>query len=258
MLKHKNITIICVSILVMMFFLSFLSEIKWWYLLLLFLFWLVLTVWGSSDIRLGYFVKTYYNNPIEKERKISLTFDDGPHPMTEKVLDVLRKYNVQATFFCIGTQIEKYPDIFRRIVEEGHIVGNHSYSHSNSFGIFSTEKVADEIKNTNEIIERVSGKKVLFFRPPFGVTNPRIAKAIAKTGHYVIGWNNRSLDTVIKEELKILKRVKSKIKPGGIILLHDTSLKTVNVLEQILLFLESEKYKVITVDKLLKLPAYES
>ena len=258
MLRHKTITIICVSILVMMVFLSFLSEVKWWYFLALFLFWLVMTVWGSSDIRLGYFIKTYCNNQHEKERRIALTFDDGPHPMTEMVLDILQKYDVKATFFCIGTQIEKYPIIFKRIIDNGHSVGNHSYSHSNSFGIFSTDKVTEEIVHTNKIIEQLSGKKALFFRPPFGVTNPRIARAISNTKHYVIGWNNRSLDTVIKEEHKIFERVKSKVAPGGIILLHDTSLKSANVLEQILLFLKSENYTIVPVDELLNLPAYEN
>lgn len=258
MLKHKNIILFCVSILVILSFTSFFFEVKWWSFLLLFLFWLSMTVWGSSDIRLGYFVKTYCNNPNEKERKIALSFDDGPHPVTEKVLDVLQKYNVKATFFCIGTQIEKHPEIFKRILAEGHLVGNHSYSHSNRFGIFSTQKVTEEIQRTNEIIHTISGKKVVYFRPPFGVTNPNIARAVAHTDHHVIGWNNRSLDTVIEDENKILKRVKSRVAPGGIVLLHDTSQKTVNVLEQLLLFLQSENYDVVPIDKLINLPAYET
>lgn len=258
MLKHKNTLLFCVAVLVILSFTSFFFEVKWWNFLLLFLFWLVMTVWGSSDIRLGYFVKTYCNNPKEKERKIALSFDDGPHPMTEKVLDVLQKYHVKATFFCIGTQIEKHPEIFKRILAEGHIVGNHSYSHSNKFGVFSTQKVTEEIQRTNDIIHAVSGKKVVYFRPPFGVTNPNIARAVAHTGHHVIGWDNRSLDTVTDDESKILKRVKNKVTPGGIILLHDTSQKTVNVLEQLLLFLQSEKYDVVPIDKLLNLPAYEA
>lgn len=258
MLKHKNITIICISVLVMVFLLSLVYGLKWWYLAGLFLFWLVFTVWGSSDIRLGYFVKTYCRSHDERQLNIALTFDDGPHPMTEKVLDVLKKYDTKATFFCIGIQIEKHPDIFKRIVEEGHVVGNHSHTHSNRFGVFSAARVRDELEKTNAIIEQVAGKRALFFRPPFGVTNPNIAKAVAKTGHYVIGWDNRSLDTVIKEEVKILERVERRVAPGGIILLHDTSLKTVHVLEQLLLFLESKNYKAITIDKLLKLPAYEN
>lgn len=257
MLKHKNIILFCVSILAILSFASFYFEVKWWSFLLLFLFWFSMTIWGVSDVRLAYFVKTYSGNPNEKERKIAISFDDGPHPMTEKVLDLLQQYNTKATFFCIGKQIEKHPDIFRRIIDEGHTVGNHSYSHSNRFGVFPTAKVTEELERTNTIIEQLSGKKALFFRPPFGVTNPKIGRAVAKTNHYIIGWNIRSLDTVIPDEKQIFERVKSKVAPGGIILLHDTSLKTVNVLEQLLLFLQSENYDAITIDTLLNLPAYE-
>jgi len=257
MLKHKNILLFCVSALVILSVLGFYFEVQWWGFLLIFLFWLGMTIWGSSDIKVGYFVKTYCNNPNEKTRKIAISFDDGPHPMTEKVLDVLQKHQTKATFFCIGSQIEKHPDIFKRILAEGHTIGNHSYSHDNSFGFFSTRKVTEELLKTNAIIERISGKKALYFRPPFGVTNPSISRAVAKTNQFVIGWNNRSLDTVIDDETKILQRVKNRVAPGGIILLHDTSLKTVNVLEQLLLFLQSEKYEAVTIDALLNLPAYE-
>jgi peptidoglycan/xylan/chitin deacetylase (PgdA/CDA1 family) len=97
-----------------------------------------------------------------------------------------------------------------------------------------------------------------FFRPPFGVTNPMIAKAVSKTKHHVIGWNIRSLDTVYENENIIFERVKNKIKPGGIILLHDTSQKSVNVLERLLLFLKTENYSIVSVDKLLNLSAYEN
>lgn len=226
--------------------------------MLVFAFWLGMTIFGSSNIRTGYFVKSYCDNPGEKELKIAISFDDGPHPMTEKVLDLLGQYDAKATFFCIGNQIEKHPDIFKRILDEGHTVGNHSYSHSNGFGFFPTQKVVEELTQTNEIIKRISGKKSLYFRPPFGVTNPNIARAVAKTNHYVIGWNNRSLDTAIEDEAKILKRIKNRMKPGGIILLHDTSLKTVHVLEQLLLFLQSKKYECVTIDALLNIPAYEN
>lgn len=257
MLKHKNTIFICVSILVILSFLSFYIEVKWWSFLLVFAFWFVMTIWGSSDIKLGYFVKTYCHNPVIKDKKIAISFDDGPHPMTEKVLDLLQKYNVKAIFFCIGSQIEKHPDIFLRIIREGHLVGNHTFTHSKNFGFFSTENVIEEIKKTDEIIQRVSGKKVLFFRPPFGVTNPKISKAISITKHKVIGWNIRSLDTVIQDEEKISKRIKNRLTPGGIILLHDTSIKTVNVLEQLLLFLQLENYSIISIDTLLNLKAYE-
>jgi peptidoglycan/xylan/chitin deacetylase (PgdA/CDA1 family) len=96
------------------------------------------------------------------------------------------------------------------------------------------------------------------FRPPFGVTNPNIARAVTKTNQIVIGWNIRSLDTVIESQNAILNRIKNRVKPGGIILLHDTSDKTVLVLEQLLLFLQSEGYQTVTIEELLEISAYEN
>lgn len=254
MSKHKFSIVLALCFLVLLFVI----RADWWWYLLLFFGLIGITSWGSFDIRLNYFLKAYSNNPNENAKRIALTFDDGPHEMTDKVLDLLLKYNAKGTFFCIGTQIEKHPDILQRIISEGHIVGNHTYSHSKSFGFFSTNEVEQEITQTNTLLENKIQKNALLFRPPFGVTNPNVAKAIAKTGHYVIGWNIRSLDTVIEDESQILERIKSRIKPGGIILLHDTSLKTVNVLEQLLLFLQSENYQMITVDELLNISAYEN
>lgn len=253
MLRHKNILVLCLLLLV----LFFIFNAEWWAFLGIFVGFVALTSWGSFDIRQNYFLRAYCNNPMVKERKIALTFDDGPHEMTEKVLDLLQNYNAKATFFCIGTQIEKYPEIMKRIVAEGHIVGNHTYSHSKSFGFFSSKKVKEEILQNDALLCRFTHQKIKLFRPPFGVTNPNVAKAVAATKHTVVGWNIRSLDTVIQREDKIFGRIKNSIRPGGIVLLHDTSLKTVRVLEQLLLFLQSEKYDTVTIDKLLNRPAYE-
>lgn len=257
MLKHKNITFLCVSLLALLSVFSFFSDVNWWLVSVVVLLWLGFTAWGSFDIRLGYFVKTYCNKPLQKQKKVALTFDDGPHPMTEKILDLLQYSDVKATFFCIGSQIEKYPEIFKRIIREGHLVGNHSYSHTKSFGFLSTDELEKEIVQTNVIIEKISGKKVLFFRPPFGVTTPNLSKAVKELKTKVIGWNIRSLDTVTEDENQILSRIKKKLVPGGIILMHDTSQKSVNVLERLLLFLQSENYEVISTEQLLKIPAYE-
>ena len=257
MLKHKNIQIIFVCLLLLLFIFSFNGNIKWFVFVATLFVWLIITIWGSFDIRSQYLIKTYNCNPNEKGRKIALTFDDGPTEFTTGILDVLKKHNAKATFFCIGTQIEKHPDIFRRIISEGHLAGNHSYSHSNRIGFFSTTKVLQEIQKNDSIIKSYLGKFPLLFRPPFGVTNPQIARAIAKTNHKVIGWNNRSLDTVIKDDKKIFKRIKRKLKAGGIVLLHDTSAKTADALEQLLLFLRSEDYAVLALDELLKIKPYE-
>lgn len=254
MLRHKNTIVVCLALLIVMVWLN----TAWYFYVLLFLFWLGLTAWGSFDIRLSYFTKTLNSDAKNSNREIAITFDDGPHEMTEKILDLLQKFNVKATFFCIGKQIEQNPEVFKRIITEGHVVGNHSYSHSNSIGFFSTQKMKEEISKTNTIIASFLNKKSIFFRPPFGVTNPNIAKAVKQSKMKVIGWNIRSLDTVIKDEEDVFKRVKNKVVPGGIILLHDTSEKSVIVLERLLLFLQSENYKIVTIDKLLNIEAYEA
>lgn len=219
--------------------------------ILLFLLWVILTTIGSFNILWNYFLTAKNSNKNSKENIVSLTFDDGVNPeITPKVLDLLKKYNTKATFFCIGKNIEKYPKLAQRIVAEGHSIGNHTYNHSNKWGFLSTEKVLEEIKKNNEIIEQITGKQTKLFRPPFGVTNPHIAKATKQLNCEVIGWNVRSLDTVIKNEEKILNRITKKVKKGDVILLHDNSEKTVVVLEQLLYFLEKKKLKSVTIEAL--------
>ncbi|MCD4793433.1 MAG: polysaccharide deacetylase family protein [Bacteroidales bacterium] len=169
----------------------------------------------------------------EDKSKIHLTFDDGPDPnTTPKILKVLKKYNKKATFFCIGEKIEKHPEILKQIAEQGHEIGNHSYSHSYYFDFFRTSKVIKELDKTNKLIKKISGKDCIIFRPPFGVTNPNIAKAVKKLNLETIGWSIRSLDTV-KDKKTVLKRLE-KAKPGNIVLFHDTKTNTVEILEEFL------------------------
>lgn len=222
----------------------------WVYLFCFFVFCLVV-VWGSFDIQLGYFVNSITHKRT-KLREIALTFDDGPTEWTPKFLDLLKEYEVKATFFCIGKQIEQYPETFRRIIAEGHSIGNHTLSHSNNTGFLSASKMIKEIEACDEMIFKTGNMKTDVYRPPFGVTNPNIAKAIKKTDKISIGWNIRSLDTVTEDEKKIYHKVTKRLKKGSIILLHDTSEKTYNVLVNLLLFLKDKKYSTFTVDSMIK------
>ena len=222
----------------------------WLYLTWFFVFSAVV-VWGSFDIQLGYFVNSIINKRT-KIKEVALTFDDGPTEFTPKFLDLLKENNINATFFCIGKQIEKYPETFQRIIAEDHSVGNHTFSHSNNTGFLSASKMVEEIEKCDEVILKTGNIKTNFYRPPFGVTNPNIAKAIKKTNKKSIGWNIRSLDTVVDDEKKILNKVKKNLRKGSIILLHDTSEKTYNVLVELLLFLEREKYSTFTIDSIIK------
>lgn len=207
-------------------------------------------VWGSFDIQLKYFINSITQKRT-KIKEVALTFDDGPTEFTPKFLDILKKNNVKATFFCIGKQIEKFPETFQRIIAEGHIIGNHTYSHSNNTGFLSSPKMIEEIEKCDEVISKIGNIKTDLYRPPFGVTNPNIAKAISKTQKKSIGWNVRSLDTVMDNEKKIYNRIIKNLKPGSIILLHDTSEKTYLVLVELLLFLKRENYSTFTVDSMI-------
>ncbi len=206
-------------------------------------------VWGSFAIELGYFVNSITHKRT-KIKEVALTFDDGPTEFTPKFLDLLQKHQVKATFFCIGKQIEKYPETFQRIIAEGHTIGNHTLSHSNSTGFLSASKMMAEIENCDKVMKTMGNIETDLYRPPFGVTNPNIAKAIRRTNKISIGWNVRSLDTITDNEKKIYQRITKNLKKGSIILLHDTSEKTYRVLVDLLVFLEDKKYSTFTVDSI--------
>lgn len=224
---------------------------SFWVYLVGFLAFSMVVVWGSFDITLGYFVNSMTHKRT-KINEVALTFDDGPSEFTPQFLDLLKEHQVKATFFCIGKQIEKHPETFQRIIAEGHTVGNHTLSHSNNTGFLTASKMTAEIEKCDEIIFKIGQIKTDLYRPPFGVTNPSIAKAVKRTHKKSIGWNVRSLDTVTEDEKKIYKRVTKGLKKGSIILLHDTSEKTYKVLIDLLLFLKDKKYSTFTVDSMTK------
>lgn len=227
-----------------------------WLIIGFILGYLTFILFVSSNIQLNFFLKAYHNNRFETNGRVALTFDDGPVANTLKILEVLDKYNVKASFFCIGENIEKNPEIFKMILQQGHFVGNHTYSHTRKMGFLSTGKILEEIEKCDEVCRRVGGVKPFTFRPPFGIINPKIQRALEKTGHTVIGWNIRSYDAIIKSEKIILKRIIKKVKAGDVILLHDTQENSSEILEQLLLFLQNNNYHPVRVDNLFRLDAY--
>ncbi|WP_395048614.1 polysaccharide deacetylase family protein [Flavobacterium sp.] len=257
MLNYQKINIISFAILSFFLALSFFVPINWWIFLIILAVRFMILFFGSFFISLNFHVKAYCNNPLERDNKIALTFDDGPNENTLSIIKILNKMDVKATFFCIGKNIEKHPEIIKRIVEEGHIVGNHSFSHSRFFDFYRKNRVIEEIRKTDLLIESISGKKVQLFRPPYGVTNPYIKRALEVTKHKVIGWNIRSLDGIFRNEKFIFDRIKKRIRPGGIILLHDTS-HTIKILERLMLHLKKNEYKVVSIEELFNIKAYEN
>lgn len=217
---------------------------SWGYYLALGLLFVGVLSWGVFDIRLGYFVPTLWHLKNKQKRQVVLTFDDGPTELTPLFLDLLKRYEAKAIFFCIGRQIAQYPQIVQRIKEEGHLIGNHTYSHIPQNCFASTAVMTQEIQQTDALLAQL-GIVTPYFRPPYGVTNPHIASAARRTGKRVIGWDIRSLDTVIKDETRLWSRVVSKLTQGNIILMHDTSERTLHVLEQLLKYLKANDYQVV-------------
>jgi len=159
------------------------------------LIYFTLLIVGSIKINWNFYLKSYSHDRRDLP-EIALSFDDGPNEQfTPKILEILKRNNVTATFFCIGQKIEKNPEILNQIIKDGHIVGNHSYSHSFWFDFFPPIKIAREIKRTDQLIIKLTGKNPVLFRPPYGVTNPFLCKALKKTGHKSVSWSLRSFDT---------------------------------------------------------------
>ncbi len=155
------------------------------------------------------------------QRIVALTFDDGPSPpYTERLLDVLAKHDVKATFFLIGNRIEKHPETARRVIAEGHQVGNHSYSHP-LLGFLPPTSVKREIKRTDELLRQVGVKGAIVFRAPVLTRFLPVAWVLAKGDRAHISCDVWSWDWTTQNPDRITKTVLRKVKPGSIVVLHD-------------------------------------
>jgi peptidoglycan/xylan/chitin deacetylase (PgdA/CDA1 family) len=179
------------------------------------------------------FVKTLFPNLVwninTTAKELFLTFDDGPTPqVTEWVLDILKTYNAKATFFCIGSNVEKYPNIFNRIVEEGHVVGNHTYQHLNAWQHNAEDYMADVDLASKHIHSKL-------FRPPYGKLKITHGKHLLSLNYKIIMWDVLSFDwDAMVAPKKCSQNVIEKAKPGSIVVFHD-SLKAENNLKYALL-----------------------
>lgn len=152
-------------------------------------------------------------------REAALTFDDGPSPDTARVLDVLKRENVKATFFLCGANAERYPELVRRIRDEGHVIGNHTYSHPWLY-LKSEAVIAAEIDRTQDVLERVSGRRPTLFRPPFGVRWFGLWPLLRERGLTMVMWNDRAVDGG-EGAAGLVRTALGGLRPGAIVLLHD-------------------------------------
>lgn len=252
-------------VLIGMFFITFavlvagfFYPVPWWVYVLAFGSFFGSVIYGSFFINSQVFVPAVCQAETEK-KVLALSFDDGPEEeVTPKILDILKAHKVKATFFSIGHKVEAHSAITKRAVEEGHIIANHSYSHSYFFDFFPKPWVVKELRRTNQLIQRVTGKLPGYFRPPYGVTNFAIADAVNDESLTVIGWNIRSFDTIIKDPVRLKERILSKLEPGSILLLHDHHPALVAFLPELLKAVKEESYEIVPLDQLIKKPAYAS
>ncbi len=207
MLSFNKINYLCLFVGILIFGLNIKYQLSLLWLLVLGLLWITITVIGIFHIRWNYFVKGRHCGS-KTSGKIALTFDDGPNAKyTPIILDLLKEYGAKATFFCIGKHVENHLDIFKRIIIEGHVIGNHSYCHSVNYGFLPKENIEEDIDECNHVVKSVLTKKPKLYRPPFGVTNPAIAKAVESLKMTCCGWSIRSLDTRATSSNQIIKRV---------------------------------------------------
>jgi peptidoglycan-N-acetylglucosamine deacetylase len=159
---------------------------------------------------------------VEGAGCVALTFDDGPDPVyTPKLLDLLREKGVKATFFVVGKRADQYPEVVRRAWAEGHMVGNHTWSHYSLFCFLTPRRLRAEIELGNESVRRSCGFLPRLFRSPVGLRHPLLAPYLEALGLEYVSWSIRTLDTFTTNSSVLAKRILNKVRGGDIILLHD-------------------------------------
>jgi peptidoglycan-N-acetylglucosamine deacetylase len=197
-------------------------------------------------------------------RAVALTFDDGPDPeVTPRLLEILGRHRIQATFFVAGIKAERYPALVREILQRGHDVGNHSYRHDPLLVLRSRARLADEIARTQDLLASF-GIRPLAFRPPVGVTNPRLPRVLRELGMECVTFSCRACDFGNRRIGGIAASILGKVRPGAIVLLHDVSppggdriAEWLAGVEKIVLGLRAKGYEIVPLSELIGRPVME-
>ena len=257
MLNHRNTAVFFILLLAAMVVAGRYTSIGIVWYVVVGAVWLSLMVTGSVLLSMDFYLKSHHRGYGEKA--LALTFDDGPHPeYTPAVLDLLKLHDIQAAFFVIGRNATQYPQLIRRIDLENHVLGGHSFSHHFFFDLFPARKMREEMKQTAEAVEEVTGRRMRWFRPPYSVTNPTLALALRQKGYYSIGWSLKSRDTVAQEPETVVNRILEKVRPGDMILFHDNRKVTAGALALLIPALKERGFSFARPDELLKLDVYEN
>lgn len=209
-----------------------------------------MSFWVKTNRFVKWIFPKYVWDIPNKENKVFLTFDDGPTPeITEWTLEQLNRFDAKATFFCIGDNIEKYPEIFQKAIREGHAIGNHTFNHLKGWKT-ENERYLENVKNCDASI-RNQNTETRLFRPPYGKIKPSQSKVLRKSGYKIIMWDVISFDfdtSISKEEC--LENVLKNVRSGSVIVFHDSVKAEQNLKYALPKTLEFLKEKGFTCEKI--------
>lgn len=205
--------------------------------------------------------KLYWAGSVQ-DKKVALTFDDGPEEhWTLAILDILKEKKVKATFFVVGEQGQKYPDMLTRMDNEGHIIGSHTFTHANLTKLDQTH-IEEEIDKCTQVVRQIIGKTPRLIRPPFGFHNEAVDQVVYGKGDFIILWSLDTHDWQGLDTETIKARILPKMQNGYIILQHDGEnpklTGSVQALPDIIDTLQAQGYQFVTVPELLELEPYQS
>ncbi len=225
---------------------------------------LALTITGTgrgAEVKQGFLVAAGYVEKIRQassaapkdaasaeKKRIALTFDDGPNPQyTPEMLAALKERNVKATFFLLGQEVEKYPEIVKQIQADGHLIGNHSYKHE-QLSKLPMEQACSQVSRTNELIYGITGVYPSYLRPPFGDWHEKLD---GEVNMVEVLWDVDTLDWSSQDHAKIVEKVVKNVEEDDIILMHDGYETSVTAAMEIIDTLQKQGYEFVTVDQLL-------
>jgi peptidoglycan/xylan/chitin deacetylase (PgdA/CDA1 family) len=185
---------------------------------------------GMVSVRMQFYGPAVYRGGTGKMR-VALTFDDGPDPeATPKLLDLLSREKISATFFCIGKKVDAHPQIAARIAAEGHLLENHTYRHPWWISCMWGERLSNELTRTQAAIQNAAGITPRYMRSPAGLTNPFFPKILRRLGLILVGWDVRTFDTSGRAQ-EAIDRISRQTRDGSIILLHDGAASRERIVE---------------------------
>lgn len=258
MYKHTPTRLFFLFILLLMFLADLKYEIPWYTYLAAVVIYLFAAFLGSYFIQFNYFLHSYCQGSRDK-KEIAITFDDGPFiNFTPQVLDILNRENVPAAFFLIGKNIPGNEVLVKRMVAEGHLIGNHSYHHGFWFSLQNKNAMNEDLQLCDEEIRKATGLQPQLFRPPYGVTNPDIAIVIQQRNYHSIGWSIRTYDTGAKSAEALLKKSLKSLSNGDVVLFHDWAPYTIGILSDFIKEARARGFKIVRIDELFGIKAYYS